>query len=766
MENVVYKNHETEINELINLLLNKKNQIILYNSHEGYGNTAFIQRIMYLLHTTPDYQILYAELTPSEQNPLHKVTQNIVSKKEKLYQRLQFFSDEQNCSQEIPITLSAVIKDITNSETLAALFSPQESIPIYAGFYQDRLKHNFFDLVHIITRQQRVIFFIDNIQFMDNDSFYELQALLQNPAITLVLFKSGEGHVFDKFYDEIKYKFSEVELNFPEPDIVYVQKLATLYHKTLSEYEAASILSENKGNIRKILCNMRKPENSDSNLMLEDQLIKIIILYNDYITQQELLQICSYTPYEGIISEEEISVCIKNIANKGLLQSITVLETRNIQYKPVSDIDISIDIADKMIISRALSNYYEHCDNLDYKHLCHAWHLNASINLMNRNKCLTYKVLLYALRMGYRVPNEILQYAKQQKDLNSKILTATFLFCNANYLSAKNLLEEILIDNDHRSFQVMHAISLNRCRYHDLAETKLSNLIETSHNIDEKTILVSFLISNCIHSRKLNQAKSLYEKYKDELKVSKKYPYFLRNAATVFDALTAYQLRSNALKYFKESNDFFGYYSTTINMTNYFLHHESVEYTISIIQKAFNELQQYNANQIHLAANNLGVCYLYAKDYLNAIKYLSLCFEKAQSIMPKGYAAINLSAIFLQKKQYAKAHGYLDIISDEIRKSKLARLKAHYYLQCSLEEYVNGNFMQANAAIINTGKYCSQTENITVYKAVNFIKNNMGNNILYDEKMFSSMFVPCLLEYWTINSIDVLSEDFLPVHTA
>jgi hypothetical protein len=763
MENIVYKNHETEINQLINLLLDNKIQIVLYNSHEGYGDTAFIQRVMYLLHATPTYQILHAELSPSEQNPLHKVTSNIVAKKGKLYQRLQFFSDEQNCSQEIPIILTSVIKDITQSETIATLFSPQKSIPIYAGFYQDRLKQNFFDLVHIITKQQRVLFFIDNIQFMDNDSFYELQALLQNPQITLVLFKSGEGIFFDKFYDEFKYKFSEIELTFPEPDINYVQKLATLYNKTLSEYEAASILSENKRNIRKILCNMRKPEISNSNLMLEDQILKIIILYNDYITQQELFQICAYTPYEGIVSEDEISKCIKNIENKGLLQSVTILETRETQYRPVSYIDISIDIADKIVISRALSDYYNHCEDLDYKHLCQAWNINASLNLGNRNKKLTHKILLQALKMGYKVPDEILLYAKQQNDVESKILSATFLFCNANYLQAKNLLEDILVFNNHRSLKVMYAISLNRCRNHELAELKLSRLIESSHSIDEKAILVSFLISNCVHSRKLNTAKSLYKKYEDELKTSKKYPYFLRNAATVFDALTAYQLRNTALKYFNDSNDFFGYYSTTINMTHYFLLHNPIEYTISVIQKAFNELQQYNANQIHLAANNLGVCYLFAQDDLNALKYLSLCFEKAQSIMPKGYAAINISAIFLQKKQYRKAHGYLDIISNEIRESKLARLKAHYYQQCAFDQYACGNFKQANAAIINTNKYCSITENPTIYKTINLIKNNIKNNIIYDEKMFSFMFVPCFLEYWTINSIDVLSEDFLPM---
>lgn len=765
MVNIAYKNHDQEINELINLLLENKAQIILYNSHEGYGDTAFIQRVMYLLHVTEKYQLFYAELSPSVQNPLHEVLKNIVCKKDKLYHRLQLFSDDQNCSQDIPILLTAIIKDLTQSETIATLLKPQEAVPIYAGFYQDRLKQNFFDLIHIITNQQRLLFFIDNIQYMDNNSLYELQALLQNPNVTIILFKSGEGIYFEKLYDEVKYKFSEIELNFPEPDVSYVQKLATIYNRTLSEYEATTILSNNNRNVRKIISSLRKPETLKTNTMLEDQVIKVIYLYDDYITKNQLLKIFSYTPYSSVINEEDLAVYIKNVYNNGLLQSITDIETRDTRFKIVSNINISVDLADNVVISKALSDYYNQCKTIDYKHMCNAWKINSLLNIINRKNLLTPKILLIALKMGYRVPDDIIQYSKQQNDINIKILSATFLFCNANYLQAKTLLENILTQNDHRSLKVMYAISLNRCRYHEIAENELSKLIDSSHNIDEKTILISFLISNHVHNRKLNEAKRLYEKYACELKSSKKYPYFLRNAATIFDAATAFCLRNNALEYFRLTNDFYGYYSTIVNMTSYYLKNKSIEYTIDAIQGAFDKLQQFNASQIHLAANNLGICYFYSHDELNALKYLSLCFEKAQSIMPKGYAAINLSSILLQKRQFDKARIYLDLISEEIRNSKLARLKAHFYFQCAFIEYSSGYLHKTNAAIINTQKYCSPTENSNIYAMVNLIKKYVENYIPYKDEMFSSLYIPCFLEYWTINSIDALPDDFLPRYT-
>ena len=116
----------------------------------------------------------------------------------------------------------------------------------------------------------------------------------------------------------------------------------------------------------------------------------------------------------------------------------------------------------------------------------------------------------------------------------------------------------------------------------------------------------------------------------------------------------------------------------------------------------------------------------------------------------------------MKKGQFDIAHFYLEKLNKEIRDSKLTRLKAHFYLQYTFVKYANGNFPQANAAIINTQKYCSSTESSNLYVIASIIKNNIENNILYNDEMFNSLFVPCFLEYWTINSIDALSDDFLP----
>ena len=223
-----YKNRKKEINDVIDFIFSTDNQILLYDSAKGIGNTSFISRAIYMMRTTPSVQTFSAELSPDVKNPLQAITSDISSKNNHLYQRLQMFTDQEYGTYEVPI-VSAFIKDISQSETLSALFQPKSAVPIYAGFYQNRLKEMFFALVDEISKAKKIVIFIDNIQFMDNESIYELQALLNNSKVKIICSKSGTGENFEKFYLETKYKYAYTELSFPVPNINYVKKLGELY---------------------------------------------------------------------------------------------------------------------------------------------------------------------------------------------------------------------------------------------------------------------------------------------------------------------------------------------------------------------------------------------------------------------------------------------------------------------------------------------------------------------------------------------------------
>lgn len=756
-----YKNRKKEINDVIDFIFSTNSQILLYDSAKGIGNTAFISRAIYVMRTTPSVQIFSAELSFDVRNPVQVITNDISSKNNHLYQRLQMFTDQEYGTYEVPIA-SAFIKDISQSETLSALFQPKSAVPIYAGFYQNRLKEMFFTLVDEISNAKKVVIFIDNIQFMDNESIYELQALLNNSKVKIICSKSGTGENFEKFYLETKYKYAYTELSFPLPNIHYVKKLGELYHKNLTDKEADLLLFKSSGNIRKILFYLREPSRKQSIDSIKLQILKIIYLYNDFITSNTLHSILNVSPYKKVFPSDSLPSLLDELEKDGFLKTLIEIEARSKSYRLESAYTPEIDIADRLIISKSLLEYYKQCDQLSYQHLLQAWNAAELINDQKSIQKFAVSIIKIALQMGYAVNEKIISTVLAIKNDRIQLLTAIFLFCNARYRQAKNILDKYIPNNTNRAINVIYAITLNRCREHKAAQERLKNLVDTSSSIDELAILISFLISNYVHTGKSDEAVKTYNTYNKQLKSSKKYPYFLRNAATVFEPTKAYQLRNEAKCIFKELNDLFGYYSTIVNMTSYNLKNVSKTYALSQSLIAFEGLQQFGASQIHLAANNLGICYLMNDNYIEAIKYLTLCIESAKTIMPIGYATFNLAALYIKTGDTEAAYDLINNLKDRILSSKLPRLRGRYYLYDAVMEYVLGNYknsLESSKLAIEEANFAPGT---APYSVIKFLNDKCKSHCNYSSDQWNKLYAPCFLEYWTINSIDILSNNLLP----
>ena len=761
MEKISYKNRTKEVNELTQYILNNDYRVIIYHSKEGYGNTAFISRIQFLLQTTKSLQVLSAELSPHNTNSLQIITRNIVCKDNELYHTLQMFSDEENGIYSIPFSISTVVRDLTQSDTIASLFVEKEAAPIYTGFYQDRLKENFFKLISSLSNKKRIVLFIDNIQYMDNESIYELNSLCKKDSITLVLFKSGESNNFDKFYYEIEYKIPCVEIDFPEPNIKYAQELATIYDRNLTNEEASRLIFESQKNIRKLLYLIRKQKYNYTLSDFEFQIVKTLFIHNDFLSEEDLFQICNYSPYSAVFTKRIIADCLNKLEANNVIFSVLSVSDSQKKYKVLSNYKPQIDLADSIIICKALLQYYYKNERIDYNHLNQAFRIATEQKEIEMQLYFATKIVKSALQMGYIVDDEIVEVLSHDKTNNSMLLAGTYCFCNARYQRAKDLFDKLLIENDNRSIKVMYAISLNRCRLHCEAEQNLLNLISTSENADEQTILVSFLISNYVHSGNINQAKTTFEMFNDKLKSCNNYPYFLRNAATIFGFDKANKLRLTAKSLFKEKNDLFGYYTTIINLSPYYIKAD-FDYAVNQIQMSFEELQQYNAQQIHLAANNLGICYLYKENYLLAMKYFNLAIEIAKTIMPITYASINLSNLYIKMGKIKAANDCIIGLDERVSNSNLPRLKARYYYQSALIKYIDSDFYTASKKIDLAKDHSYSTTANKYLSSLLFLSQKIQEKTVYSENMWDDLFSPCYLEYWTINSIDVLDNNFLP----
>lgn len=521
------------------------------------------------------------------------------------------------------------------------------------------------------------------------------------------------------------------------------------------------ILFKSSGNIRKILFHLREPSGKQSIDSIKIQILKIMYLYNDFITNKALEKILDASPYKKVFPIESIATILNALEKEGFLKTLIDINEKNKSYRLDSAYIPELDIADHLIISKSLFAYYKQSKELSYQHLLQAW--DFSVLLDDQKSCQQFAISIIknALQMGYGVSEDIITIACTIKDDKIQLLIAIFFFCNAKYKRAKDILDKFISGNTNRAIKVIYAITLNRCREHQIAENRLKELINTTNNNDELAILVSFLISNDVHSGKLGDAIEAYQIFDEQPISSKKYPYFLRNAATIFEPSKAHQLRNRAKCMFEKNGDLFGYYSTIINLTSYNLKNTSISYALSQALIAFEGLQQFGASQIHLAANNLGICYLIDNNYIEAIKYLTLSIESAKTIMPIGYATFNLAAMYIKTGETQIAYELVTTLKQRILSSGIPRLKGRFYLFLAVIEYVLGNYensQKSSQLAIAESNFAPGTK---PYSVVSFLNKNNKSSCQYKTEQWKELYAPCFLEYWTINPIDILADELL-----
>ena len=196
-------------------------------------------------------------------------------------------------------------------------------------------------------------------------------------------------------------------------------------------------------------------------------------------------------------------------------------------------------------------------------------------------------------------------------------------------------------------------------------------------------------------------------------------------------------------------------------MTSYNLKNVSTSYAISQTLMAFEGLQQFNASQLHLASNNLGICYLIDDNYIEATKYFLLSQSNAKTIMPIAYSTFNLAAMYIKRGENKSAYDLIYGLERKVLSSNLPRLKGKLFLYIAIIEYVLGNYEKAYSACENVIKYSNSALNTSSYKIVNQLTQNMDKSYSYTPDLWNKIYSPCFLEYWTINSIEILNDNFL-----
>lgn len=308
-----------------------------------------------------------------------------------------------------------------------------------------------------------------------------------------------------------------------------------------------------------------------------------------------------------------------------------------------------------------------------------------------------------------------------------------------------------------RDVKILLALTLNRCRKHRAADQLLWTLIKSGHDIDEKAVLLSITISNCIHSGNEDKARQIVLDYEAELIKSKLYGYFLRNSATLFQGETANSYWEKSITAFQSASDKYGELTTVVNMSRVLIRSGNLAEAKSRMKRAYDGLLPYGIEQLHIAANNLGIVYISCGDFLSAKRYLRIARLIAKSLMPQVYISINNCCILLEHGKQEEALAELLKYNFAVDESNIPRLKSRYYLALAGLHCILGHFHESLDALAVSNKYSAG--NFSALR--DRISGRCKGKILTPLSNWRDCFSPAFLEYWIANPLSIMSKDVL-----
>lgn len=159
----------------------------------------------------------------------------------------------------------------------------------------------------------------------------------------------------------------------------------------------------------------------------------------------------------------------------------------------------------------------------------------------------------------------------------------------------------------------------------------IDNIIENLNSFENWSILINALQ----HQRMDNQCVEYIKKASEYFAVGKysdvEYYYIiLRNTGHLFDFFTAKQNIENSKEYFKSVNNKFAMLTCLNNLGIVYLYQSKgidercLEIAKSLFAQSFEGMQELRSNESYQSAVNLGIVYIYLKDYFSAQQYFKL----------------------------------------------------------------------------------------------------------------------------------------------
>lgn len=770
MNQIAYSDRREEVNQVIQLLLTERKKCILFRGTTGSGISAFLHRLIFLIQTTPNLVCFLSELSETSRSPVQSIIKNIIVNNGELLQSMQMYTDRMYGEREGNI-IKGILEDTPYiGNTLSNIyFRDPKSLPLYTGHYSDITRHVFFTLVKEELSKKRIILLVDNAQYLDNDSIYDLLSILENPNSSILLAASEMTPLLNRLILDIEIQHEIVTFDFPLPSALLVQDVWANHNRYISTETANQLVHHVNGDIRKIIYCAKYGELPDMKYLgfLAHDILSILYILKGNIEFHSLCDMIKETPNFVESDANTLENTLHNLEVSGYIAVIHEMNHKkrySARIRPDNrDVwdSLLVDTVDTLIYEDVVYKYLSKKSNLDLFELTRLFDLSCEIYPHAKLKW-GKQLVLECLKNGYPLNDSWIQAIIGSKTLDNLFLGAICQFIRWNFQGSMQIMSQIWPEiSDKRDGAILYALTLNRCRKHTEAQEVLYRLLESSKNSDEKGLLLSVIISNTVHLGREKEAQKIFWDNKENICNSKTYGYFLRNSATLFTGETADLCWNSALAFFREKRDEYGEYTTMANMARNYVKKGQLPFAKEVLAKAYHGLLSYGKERLHIVANNLGVVCALSKDSVNAKRYLYTAQLIAQSIMPRTYIAINQCRFLLIENKPDEALDILLSFMNDINKSNIPRLKYRYHLAvagiyCILEEHEH-----ALSTLLVAEKYANNSFTKLRKKIREFCTKKRTGMI----QNWESFYPPAFLEYWIDNPISLLSDNFLSSET-
>lgn len=653
------------------------------------------------------------------------------------------------------------------------------------------------DFLRELAREERLSLFIDDAQDLDPLSRDLLRVTGSQPysRIRYVIGETSRGtstggdpdNTLEDELGSLGYAVRAAEFKRPENE--FVQLLCEHAGLHLSPQRIEELRQRTHGRMRRLISEVRRAASTGGIgsseepdwRPLETEILSLVLTARQAVRLSDIKAICLDSPDVFFEDASEVDQAIRYLKIKELIETIEVPGGDIlVSTHAFSDRNLETLQADYILRLRSEKKLYDFAIRLQERRsarhseteLVPLLYRLSKTQAPQRTHEFARKLVELSLATGsYENARRFIDEAianDQAIEIRDRLVLAALLMAIRRFSEALEFLDGATSIPESASVQydALRAVCLNRVRRHSEADLLMNRLLEQQLAPQTALILYAYKIAGLIHEDDVKRAQATFwqvgQKYGDQ----PAHIYFVRNASAAFPPAEARQQLESALETVRNSEDAFLVASLQNNLAARYLELQLPQFAIPLLLEARERLAIFGIHHLHIVDNNLGLAYCLINKIEQAILHLKRARISSHSTLPSMYIEFNLALCRF-------CSGETKLVAAHIERARAALESPDHFSRIDQKFYANAALLFAatganedkvSALCINARRHQDRQSPEITWQLLDFIDSAPLTKKI-SVSVVKKLFLPCTLEYWYMNPLDLIDEYMLAPDT-